>query len=63
MALVTKMNAHTVLAAVNRSAEKAGLQPGLPLPDARARCPGLHIAPFDLPGDYKAIKALSLIHI
>jgi len=59
LALVTKMNAHTVLAAVNRSAEKAGLQPGLPLPDARARCPGLHIAPFDLPGDYKAIKALT----
>ena len=59
LALVTKMNAHTVLAAVNRTAEKVGLQPGLPLPDARARCSGLHIAPSDLPGDYKALEALT----
>jgi len=60
LVLVAEINGHAVLASVNRAAEIAGLQPGLPLADARALCSDLHAAPADPTGDHKALVALAI---
>ncbi|MBT6096370.1 MAG: DNA polymerase Y family protein [Rhodospirillaceae bacterium] len=59
MACVTEQNGHALLVAVNRAAEVAGLQPGLPLTDARALCPHLHTTLADPNGERAALGRLS----
>ncbi len=55
---MTEENGHALLVAVNRAAEISGLQPGLPLADARALCPGLYTAPADPNGERAALGRL-----
>jgi len=56
---VAEENGHALLAAVNRAAEVAGLQPGLPLADARALVPDLRTAPADPEGERRALGRLT----
>ncbi len=60
LALVEKINSQLALTAVNLSAERAGLHPGLSLSDARIRCSNLHVAKADLPSEYKALESLAV---
>ena len=59
LAGVAEENGHALLVAVNRAAEIAGLQPGLPLADARALVPDLRTAPADPEGERAALERLA----
>ncbi|MEO3430820.1 DNA polymerase Y family protein [Pelagibius sp. CAU 1746] len=59
MALVSDDAGRLSLAAVNLPAEAAGLEPGLPLAEARALLPGLITVPHDPAADARALAALA----
>jgi len=48
-----------VLAAADRAAQALGIRPGLPLAEAQARVPGLHVAPRDPAADAAALERLA----
>ena len=60
LALVVPLRGREILAAVDAAAAATGLQPGLPLADARALCPSLRVVPQDLAGDAAALRDLAL---
>jgi protein ImuB len=57
--LTTERRARLRITAVNQSAERAGLRPGMALADARAILPGLVARPADQAGDQKALIRLA----
>ncbi len=59
LALVADDGQRLSLAAVNAAAEAAGLEPGLPLAEARALLPGLITLPHEAPTDARALAALA----
>jgi len=48
-----------VIAAVDLAARRLGLRPGLPIAQARARIPGLHVVDADASGDSEALERLA----
>ncbi len=59
LALVDRERGRLRLAAVDATAERGGLTPGLPLADARARVPELETAAHDPAGDARALAGLA----
>lgn len=59
MALVADEGQRLSLAAVNAAAEAGGLEPGLPLAEARALLPGLVTVPHDPAADARALASLA----
>jgi protein ImuB len=59
LALVERTGNALRLAAVDAQAWALGLSPGLPLADARARCPALATLPADAQGDAREIERLA----
>tara|TARA_R110000787_G_scaffold118929_3_gene229854 strand:- start:687 stop:2186 length:1500 start_codon:yes stop_codon:yes gene_type:complete len=57
--LTAKKRARLGLTAVNRSAEHAGLRPGMTLADARTILPDLTVRPADPAGDARALSRLA----
>ncbi|MBV9586531.1 MAG: DNA polymerase Y family protein, partial [Alphaproteobacteria bacterium] len=58
-ATVTASGGRRLLAALNPAAEKAGLAPGMPLPDALSFLPGLATMPADPAADNAALTRLA----
>ena len=48
-----------VVAAADQAAQALGVRPGLPLAEAQARVPGLHVAPCDPAADAAALERLA----
>jgi protein ImuB len=48
-----------VVAAADHAAQALGVRPGLPIAEAQARIPGLHVAPCDAAADTVALKRLA----
>src|SRR5438477_527875 len=61
-ATVTASGGRRLLAALNPAAAKAGLAPGMPLPDALSFVPGLVTAPAD-PDTVQGLRRVGLRHI
>lgn len=59
LALVERSGNALRLAAVDAHAHALGIAPGLPLADARARCPALATLPADPPGDARELDRLA----
>jgi len=60
LALVARQRGREIVFAVDAAAAALGLQPGLPLADARAICPALRAVPQDGAGDAAALRELAL---
>lgn len=48
-----------VVVAADRNAQALGVRPGLPLAEAQARVPGLHVAPLDPEANAIALERLA----